>query len=172
MNLTNYTPKGDLEGFPIEVIEKMLYYQVEQGNKEDITIFKRSPNANYNMGGFQWSNTPDGYSWWNEVLNERNFNLFFKKYPKKSSYPKLMMVSDTPITEVDPGRKRVVFMEKCGKYLAWNCASTFEDAKKSIELIPWKYAKDIEPEPEFIEVTLEDVAKSMNIPLDKLRIKK
>ena len=28
----------DIQGFPIEVVQKMLYYQVSQGNKEDVSI--------------------------------------------------------------------------------------------------------------------------------------
>ena len=31
---------GDLEGFPIEVVQKMLKKQVEQGNMEDVTVFQ------------------------------------------------------------------------------------------------------------------------------------
>lgn len=36
--------------------------------------------------------------------------------------------------------RRVVFMEKCGKYVAWNNAKTIEDADKSISTTSWKYA--------------------------------
>ena len=40
MNLENYTPKGELKEFPIEIIQKMLDYQIKQGNKEDISVFE------------------------------------------------------------------------------------------------------------------------------------
>lgn len=33
IKLENYTPKGEIKDFPIEVIEWMLTEQVEQGNK-------------------------------------------------------------------------------------------------------------------------------------------
>jgi hypothetical protein len=38
---------------------------------------------------------------------------------------------------------RVVFMEKNGKFMAWNNAETLEDSKKSISATPWPYAREI-----------------------------
>lgn len=39
-SLKNYTPKGDLVGFLLEVINWMLDCQVAQGNKEDVRVFE------------------------------------------------------------------------------------------------------------------------------------
>ena len=105
--------KGLLKGFPKEVVEHMLKYQVKQGNKEDVSVFERIPNTGRDLGGFNWRDTIEGYDWWTEVIDNKNFNFFFKKYPKTSQYPKVMMVGNSyPLT-----RKRVVFMEKCGKFI-------------------------------------------------------
>jgi len=62
------------------------------------------------------------------------------------NYPKVMMVSDYPITEINTGSPRVVFMEKCGKYIAWINADTLEKAETVLDTTYWRYAKDIEPE--------------------------
>ena len=44
--------KGQLEGFPSEIVERMLKYQVEQGNKEDVSVFENILDTNRYFGGF------------------------------------------------------------------------------------------------------------------------
>ena len=66
--------------------------------------------------------------------------------PEENGYPKVMMVSDFPITKGNKGKQRVVFMEKMGKYLAWANAETIEDAEKQVESYTWKYAADVPKE--------------------------
>ena len=64
--------------------------------------------------------------------------------PKENVYPKVMMVSNCPITK--GCKKRVVFMEKMGKYLAWTTAETIEESEKEVELCTWEYAVDVPKE--------------------------
>ena len=66
--------------------------------------------------------------------------------PKENVYPKVMMVSDCPITKGNNGKQRVVFMEKLGTYLAWANAETIEDAEKQVESYTWAYAVDVPKE--------------------------
>lgn len=66
--------------------------------------------------------------------------------PKENVYPKVMMVSDRPITKGNEGKKRVVFMEKMGKYLAWTNAETIEESEKEFESCTWAYAVDVPKE--------------------------
>ena len=66
--------------------------------------------------------------------------------PEENVYPKVMMVSNYPISEKDKGYKRVVFMEKQGKYLAWQNAETIEAAEKETVIASWKYAIDVPKE--------------------------
>ena len=133
--------KGQLEGFPREIVERMLECQVEQGNPRDVSIFERTPNADQSSKGFNWRDTIEGDHWWSKIIDYKNFDTFFKKYPK-TTYPKIMMVGDEyPLT-----RKRVVFMEKCGKFLAWGFVDNLKDAENSIYVTTWKYAEDIKPE--------------------------
>ena len=134
--------KGQLEEFPSEIVERMLKYQVEQGNKKDVSVFENILGADKHFGGFDWADTIEGVTWWSKVIDGKNFNTFFEKYPKTSPYPKVMMVGDCfPLTQ-----KRVVFMEKCGKFLAWDKAETLENAETVFSVYAWKYAEDIKPE--------------------------
>lgn len=92
--MSNY--KGQLKGFPSEVVEKMLERQVEQGNKRDVGVFEKIDNAGKYHGGFGWAITAEGADFWREVIGKRNFNLFFSRYPKEDKF--------TPISE-DTGKK-------------------------------------------------------------------
>lgn len=80
--------KGDIEGFPIEVVEKMLSYQQRQKGYSCVSIFCKSRGDGNE--GFDWYNTPEGFTFWEGVILNRNFDLFFKKYPKTESYGDLI----------------------------------------------------------------------------------
>ena len=66
--------------------------------------------------------------------------------PEENVYPKVMLVSDSPITKGINGKKRVVFMEKLGTYLGWANAETIEESEKEVESYTWKYAVDVPKE--------------------------
>lgn len=161
--------KGQLQGFPTEVVEKMLEYQVAQRNKRDISVFERERVANNTNGGFGWGHTAEGYDFWASVVEERNFKVFFDRYPaKKAEYPKVMMVSKEEVRWL----KRVVFMEKNNQYLAWDSATNIEDAENTNAVNGWKYAKEIE-EPKLVELTMKDISegKGVGVPPELIRIK-
>lgn len=73
---------GQLADFPLEVIERMVHNQVQQGNKADISVFSYNRNAQLSFGGFNWFFSDEGNEFWFEVIEEMNFDLFFEKYPK------------------------------------------------------------------------------------------
>jgi hypothetical protein len=99
--MSNY--KGRLEGFPSEVVEKMLERQVEQGNKRDVGVFEKFKWADDIFGGFHWANTKEGDDFWQKVIAYKDFALFFSRYPKKDKF--------TPISE-ETGKKIAEAMEK------------------------------------------------------------
>ena len=160
---------GEIAGFPTEVVEKMLEYQVKQGNPRDITVFENLSIADYHMGGFTWDDTTEGYTFWSEVIICKNFDMFFEKYPKPSPYPKVMLVSNR--NDIKNARKRVVFMEKLGKYIAWNSAETLADAEKAGGTCTWDFAWDLPKEEPIIELTLEDIAMLKGVDVNRIRIK-
>lgn len=79
--MSNY--KGQLEGFPTEIVEMMLDRQEEQGNERDVSVFEKYKKAGKLTRGFTWKNTREGEDFWNEVVYKENFDVFFKKYPKR-----------------------------------------------------------------------------------------
>lgn len=85
MKITEKDLIGKIEGFPIEVVKKMIDRQVEAGNCANVEVFQRKSNAAVQLGGFTWSDTPEGNDFWDNIIFEHDFDLFFKKYPKKSN---------------------------------------------------------------------------------------
>lgn len=81
-NITEKDLIGDLKDFPIKVVEKMLERQVEQGNKKDVTVFQKEKKSHNGLKGFHWDVTKEGVSFWHAIITRKNFDLFFKKYPK------------------------------------------------------------------------------------------
>lgn len=49
--------RGQIKGFPEEVVMKMEAHQVAQGNVFDISVFERWATAGRPDGGFTWSET-------------------------------------------------------------------------------------------------------------------
>ena len=81
---------------------------------------------------------------------------------KPSEYPKVMLVRDA---ESELWRQRVVFMKKCGKFLAWNIAETLKESEKSSGVTVWNHAKDL---PTTTKMTLQEVQEKLGI--DNLEI--
>lgn len=78
MEVTDY--KGDLKGFPPEIVEKMLDRQEQQGNGRDIEVFEGVITSPKSAGGFNWNRTPEGYYFWNAVIRDRRFSIFWDRY--------------------------------------------------------------------------------------------
>lgn len=81
-----------------------------------------------------------------------------------SSYPKVMWVRDT---DKQIWRKRVVFMEKAGRFLAWTHATTLEEAENTCEITTWIQAKDFA----VVELTIEEIAEKFDMDPEQIRIK-
>lgn len=72
---------GELEGFPIEVVRRMLINQVSQGYAQDVNVFQRLRSAG--VGGFLWYYTPEGPDFWSDVIDLRRWDIFFQRYPSE-----------------------------------------------------------------------------------------
>ena len=164
MNLDNYTPKGELEGFPKEVIAWMLEQQIRQGNQPNLSVFERDRECVFSDGGFSWAQVNTSYGFCMNVIRKKQFDVFFAKYPKSSSaeskYPKVMWVWD--ISEPKGSKEMVhaeVMIEGIKHYVTKN--------KEEVGAYVWKYAKDIEevqpPSPKTLEEIIEAIEKHLNL---------
>ena len=87
----------------------------------------------------------------------------------ENEYPKVMKVSDNPIKTKEDfknANKRVVFMEKCGKFITWYDADTIEKSENIISTTYWNYAVDLDWQPEEetkpLKLTMEQIAEKFN----------
>lgn len=68
-----------IRDFPIEVVQKMVDYQ----DKPDVTIFQEHATASENRGGFDWDKSIEGSHFWDDIIIDKEFPLFFEMYPKE-----------------------------------------------------------------------------------------
>ena len=138
---------------------------IEHGRKV-IEFFKQYCDTcdlkGYNIGDYYGILNGKFNTWYiDEVFNARAEII---ELPEEKTYPRVMLVSDD---NINFDVKRVVFMEKCGGFLAWANASTIEEAEKEKDTYFWNYARELE----HIEVTLEDIAKRKGVSKEQIIIK-
>ena len=143
---------------------KVIKVLNEEHGRKVIEFFKQYCDTGILVGdsiGDYYGIIDGKFDFWcsDEIANEEIIEL-----PEEKFYPRVMLVSDDSIRWKN---RRVVFMEKCGGFLAWANARTFEEAEKEKDTYFWKYAKEIEP----IEVTLEDIAKWKGVDPSLIQIK-
>ena len=173
---------GAIKDFPIEVVEKMIEEQVKQGNCPNVEVFQKYISADAGDDGFSWCQTDDGAEFWIEVLEGGNFDLFFKKYPKKTNL--VYIVGDSEI-----GMDIIKTLEKYGGINKHEFNGGYNDCIYYIdpnnnyieicdikELKLWNVILDtytpIEVEESVLEVTMEEIAKKFGVDVTNLRIKK
>ena len=169
--------KGELRGFPTEVVNWMLEQQDKQGNPKKVHVFEKDILSSRVNGGFDWYVANKGLTndFCNDVIKHKKFHLFFERFPKQSSYPKVMWVSDfdSSLSITHKRCKRVVFMEKNNKFISWTNAETLEDSAIENGTTFWNYAKDIEEKPQLVELTMKDISEGKGVGVDPklIRIK-
>ena len=83
---------------------------------------------------------------------------------EENTFPRVMLVSDDGIKWC----KRVVFMKKRDRFLAWFSAETIEESESIYETYTWRYAKEL---PEKVELTKSEIAEKFGVSVDQLVIK-
>lgn len=66
---------------PIEIQKEM----VNRSALKSIIPFLLSVTADYFMGGFNWANTPEGLTFWEDIIQRKNFDLFFQLKDNKTN---------------------------------------------------------------------------------------
>ncbi len=135
------------------------------------------------MGMFGAFNKEDGEKerYYGVIQNEfgcypiyfvRKCNAEIIELPEENPFPRVMLVSD----DGDSWYKRVVFMKRCDRYLAWLNAETVEESESVYEDKAWRYAKEIEPKQRTITLSdlnskIEDIKKLFGIDNEDVIIK-
>jgi len=159
----NYIPKGQLEGFPLEIIDKIIEKQVEQGNEANVEVFEDNITIDRDLGGFDWIDTEEGREFWLKVINNKEFNLFFKKYPKEDKELPLPRVIEVKCEGGDDfWVKRVCIKIINGEAVCWDGAETLEEAENEKYVTVWEQWREVQEEskPEYKPFDFSDGIKN------------
>lgn len=171
-----------LEGFPFEVVEKMLEYQYAQNNIVDISVFHNLPSAKKCQGGFDWITSPEGYSFWNEIIQGEKFDKFFERYAKsKEVYIRGredLRNGENVIRELESrggintwdkmgcGNNALYFIDPVTNYIESAVDPQYKNLLISnyTEISPGEYI--------MVELSIQEIAEKLGVDVNKLRIKK
>ena len=96
--------------------------------------------------------------------NAEIIELPTESHKEENSFPRVMLVSNDECK----WHKRVVFMKKCDRYLAWNKAETIEESESICGQTAWRYAKEVHPKQQTITLSdlnskIEDIKRIFGI---------
>ena len=188
LRITKADLVGNIAGFPIEVVQKMLDEQFLQGNKVSLKVFQKSASSDRSDGGFDWDNTRDGNMFWRDII-EGDFDKFFERYPQRYNW--VYIVGDSEIgidiiktLEQYGGINSHGFTGDCDDCLYYidpvtnviemcNYGDGETDKKemRNFNLLQATYTC-IDAEEFPVEVTMDEIAKMMGVDVRKLKIKK
>lgn len=196
MELTFKVKQEDLVGqlldFPIEVVQKMVERQVEQGNKPDVTIFQKECRAPKCNGGFTWESTIEGEAFWYRVITLDMFGEFFKRYPKGSPSKKVYIwghsTKGNKVVEalkerggldsgIGYGGNRtdgIYYIDPITSEIGFIRADSNADRveQRLFNMVTTYHEKIEIKEDEVLELTLDEIAKKFGVDVEKLKIKK
>lgn len=196
MELTYKVKQEDLVGqlldFPIEVVQKMVERQVEQGNKPDVTIFQEECRATRLDGGFTWGSTIEGDGFWYVVIAQKRFDLFFKRYPKVSTSKKVYIWghSSKGYKVIEALKERggldsgigyggnrtdgIYYIDPITSDIGFIRADSNADRveQRLFNMVTTYHEKIEIKEDEVLELTLDEIAKKFGVDVEKLKIKK
>ena|SRR5690554_4893683 len=75
----------EFKDLPVEIQDRMLDEQENQGNKRDAEVFEEEIAAGADGGGFTWEKSVEGTDFWRRIIMYGNFAVFYEKYPKSYS---------------------------------------------------------------------------------------
>ena len=197
MEITTYKVKQEdlvdqLLDFPIEVVQKMVERQVEQGNEPDVTIFQKDCRAPRYNSGFTWESTIEGDGFWYRVIALGMFDEFFKRYPKSSSKKVYIWGHSTKGNKVIEALKErggidrgvgyagnrtdsIYYIDPITSNITY-CRSditTDDRLERLLFNMVTTYHEKIEiKEDEVLELTLDEIAEKFGVDVEKLKIKK
>jgi hypothetical protein len=172
MKVTKEDLIGQLTGVPIEVAQLMIEEQVLQGNPADVMVFQHAFISHKNEKGFDWRETRQGDYEWTEAWRGNYIPILEwieKNKPKSEesyTFPCLMWVGFNQNHMDTKENKRVGFMKKEGKFLAWADATSFEEAETVTGATVWDYATPVQK----VVVTKQQIAEKFGCDVEDLKI--
>lgn len=178
----------ELREFPLTVVQKMIEHQVMQGNPANVKVFQADPTAERSEGGFVWEDSPEGWDFWDKVIEGMEFNVFFERYPESNRV--YIVAASEAAHEV--GENVIKTLEKYGGINANNyfgndfgaiyyieprtniiqiCDTCCDHGNKLLYEVLMATYTHIFPMEFTLEVTMEEIAEKFGVDVKNLRIK-
>lgn len=141
---------GEIAGFPIEIVQRMVEHQYAQCNRCRIEIFQSQVNKGHFGGGFTWAQTSEGHDFWSAIIDRKKFDVFFELYPHQKNLVVYVVNGDEPNLRASVYRvfrhsadlSRFAFKAKAGD--VYYCDyERFKDYKVRFALAGTSIAKDV-----------------------------
>jgi hypothetical protein len=162
---------------PVEIQQRMLDEQERQGNPRNAEVFEKDIMAGARAGaGFFWAESVEGYAFWEKIIMNGDFTVFYEKYPKRpllkviplhvkilNSKTLLEEIAEKLVTEWRnggclSGRVEVGWFEHSGFH--WSASAEieadYESKQYGYDTPPEIYCREMSVEIESIECTDED----------------
>lgn len=123
---------GEIKDFPIEIVQEMVQQQIKQNNIPDPASFQECAYCGLHFEGFSWEDSSEGFEFWKEVIHKKNFDLYFKKYPKtmEETSIKINVPDGYEIDEANSSFTEIKFKLIEIKYpKSWNLESSNNDIR-------------------------------------------
>ncbi len=132
-SIKKYNFTGELTGFPDEIIDKLVERQIAAGNQPNASLFDERRSKDRHQGGFTWMISPEGQSFWCGVLNARNFDMFFEKYPSIPTKSVSKTVNASPMRTITPAQAQEIIDSACKEWKQtlfnkWGKYDVFKDS--------------------------------------------
>lgn len=133
-----------------EIVLKMLDRQEEQGNERNWQEFEKSLCAEASEGGFNWKETEEGYSFWEDVLALHKYDKFYKMYPSKElkylpeDYIPSGDLEDIPVVIIDELMKQALLQNSSSiieDFEEDKGIGSLDENSESIEGMVWEDSK-------------------------------
>ena len=142
---------------------------LEELNKVLKYAFPNEPSESKGVADYYFAGLNKYYWTLNDTTNLPSHSV--KEFLKpENEYPKVMKVSMFPIKtkeQFENAKTRVVFMEKCGKFIAWLDVNTIEKSENVTYTAVWDYAVELDWKPEEetkpLKLTMEQIAEKFNV---------
>ena len=199
--ITDKDITGSILGFPIEIVERMLFHQEYQNNKRNIEVFQYKRDSSKRVGGFDWKNTQmfkEGIAFWSNILNHKDFTQFFALYPKvinevveqvspivEASEPIIItkpefnlgdIVIVTNNGNINKSKKERIYIGSVENSNFPHLAVTKEAMVKLMagqcsDISSYALIKKVEESAKIVELTLEDISQGKGVGIDPSLIK-
>ena len=141
---------------------------LEELNKVLRYAFPNEPSESKGIRKYYFATSNKDYWTLNDTTNLPSHSV--KEFLKpENEYPKVMKVSNKPIKTKEDfknANKRVVFMKKNDRFIAWFDADTIEKSENVTSTLCWNYAVDLDWQPEEetkpLKLTMEQIAEKFN----------